>query len=41
MAEVTGAVKWFDTEKGYSFISCNGGNDVFFHHLQIKEQGPE
>lgn len=41
MAEVTGVVKWFDDEKGYGFISCNGGSDVFVHHMQIKEQGPE
>jgi CspA family cold shock protein len=41
MSEVTGVVKWFDTEKGYGFISCNGGDDVFVHHSQIKEKGPE
>ena len=28
-------------EKGYGFISCNEGNDVFVHHSQIKEKGPE
>jgi CspA family cold shock protein len=38
VSEVTGVVKWFDTEKGYGFISCNGGDDVFVHHSQIKEK---
>jgi cold shock protein len=41
MAEITGVVKWFDVERGYGFISCNEGDDVFVHHSQIKEKGPE
>ena len=41
MAGRTGIVKWYDREKGYGFISCDDGNDVFAHHSQIKEQGPE
>ncbi|MFA9396683.1 MAG: cold-shock protein [Clostridiaceae bacterium] len=40
MAEKTGIVKWYDEEKGYGFISCDEGNDVFLHHSQIKEKGP-
>lgn len=40
MASITGIVKWYDQEKGYGFISCNEGNDVFVHHSQIKEKGP-
>ena len=42
MAEITGVVKWFDVERGYGFISCNEGDDVFVHHSQIKEneKGP-
>lgn len=39
MAKITGVVKWFDQEKGYGFISCNNGNDVFVHHSQVKEKG--
>jgi len=40
MSKITGVVKWFDTEKGFGFISCKDGNDVFAHHSQIKENGP-
>ena len=41
MAEITGIVKWYDREKGYGFISCDDGKDVFAHHSQIKEKGPD
>lgn len=41
MAQTTGIVKWYDREKGYGFISCDDGNDVFAHHSQIKEKGPD
>lgn len=41
MAETTGTVKWYNQEKGFGFISCDDGNDVFVHHTQIKEKGPE
>ncbi len=40
MAKYTGVVKWYNADKGYGFISCNEGNDVFVHHSQIKEKGP-
>ena len=36
----TGIVKWYDVERGYGFISAQEGDDVFVHHLAIKEQGP-
>lgn len=39
MANVTGTVKWYDQGKGYGFISCNEGNDIFVHHSQVKEKG--
>lgn len=41
MAEITGIVKWYDREKGYGFISCDDGKDVFAHHSQIKSKGPD
>ncbi|GAA0123513.1 MAG: cold shock domain-containing protein [Clostridium argentinense] len=34
----TGIVKWFDNNKGYGFISCSEGKDVFVHHSQVKEK---
>lgn len=40
MSKITGVVKWFDKERGYGFISCDNGNDVFVHHSQVKEEGP-
>ena len=41
MASITGIVKLYNQEKGYGFISCNDGKDVFVHHSQIKEKGSE
>lgn len=41
MASYTGIIKWFDNERGYGYISCNGGQDVFLHHSQVKEKGTD
>lgn len=41
MSQITGVVKWYDSERGYGFISCNEGNDVFVHHSQIKAKNHE
>ncbi|MFZ8845274.1 cold shock domain-containing protein [Thermoflexus sp.] len=34
-----GRVKWFSPEKGYGFIRCEDGTEIFFHRTGIARPG--
>ena len=36
---MNGRVKWFDSKKGYGFITCEDGKEVFVHYTGIVKEG--
>ncbi|MCH1918892.1 MULTISPECIES: cold-shock protein [Shewanella] len=39
MSQVTGVVKWFNSDKGFGFIAQEAGPDVFVHFRAIVADG--
>jgi len=36
---ISGTVKWFNSSKGYGFLTQNNGSDVFVHFTEIRSDG--
>ncbi|TNF36801.1 MAG: cold shock domain-containing protein [Gammaproteobacteria bacterium] len=35
----SGKVKWFNTKKGFGFIQCENGEEIFVHYRSIISSG--
>ena len=38
-SQMEGKIKWFNNSKGYGFIGCENGPDVFVHYSGIVGEG--
>jgi len=36
---VSGIVKWFSPEKGFGFVTCGNGMDIFVYYTEIQTEG--
>jgi len=36
---IIGTVKWFNGDKGYGFLTHEGGPDIFVHYSAIQSEG--
>jgi len=36
---VPGIVKWFSPEKGFGFVTCSDGRDIFVYYTEIQTEG--
>ena len=36
---VSGIVKWFSPEKGFGFVTCSDGRDIFVYYTEIQTEG--
>ncbi|MGE5279218.1 MAG: cold-shock protein [Deltaproteobacteria bacterium] len=36
---MNGRVKWFSPQKGFGFIECEDGQDIFVHYSSIQGEG--
>jgi CspA family cold shock protein len=35
----SGIVKWFSPEKGFGFVTCSNGTDIFVYYTEIQTEG--
>jgi cold shock protein len=35
----SGIVKWFSPEKGFGFVTCSDGRDIFVYYTEIQTEG--